>query len=201
MVVFDQLRISDDGTLLYIDVHVSEIESYESFYLDKLVIKAAGQVSETTLNATSGENIYEKTFEGEQKEAHLALSAADFNTNYTATNLRDLFFVFIKCKTSGTINPCFECLPCSMQETEDVGVTFDTNLFYQQVMQYTRELAETCTIPKNFIDLILLWNGFNAAVETEHYLPAIDFYNKIFGRGSTFNGSYHYSGKGCGCHG
>ena len=64
MVVFDQLRISDDGTLLYIDVHVSEIESYESFYLDKLVIKAAGQVSETTLNATSGENIYEKTFEG-----------------------------------------------------------------------------------------------------------------------------------------
>ena len=66
-------------------------------------------------------------------------------------------------------------------------------------MQYTRELAETCTIPKNFIDLILLWNGFNAAVETEHYLPAVDFYNKIFGRGSTFNGSYN--GKGCGCHG
>jgi hypothetical protein len=199
MIVFDQLRISDDGMQLYIDLHVSDIDAYNSFYLDTLVIKSSAQVSETTLNSTSGENIYEKTFEGELKEAHLVLTPADFNTHYTQTSLKDLFFVFVKCKTSGAVNPCFECLPCNMQETEDVGVTFDTGLFYQQVMQYTRELADTCTIPKNFIDLILLWNGFNAAVETEHYLPAIDFYNKMFGKGSIYKGTY--SQRGCGCHG
>jgi hypothetical protein len=77
-----------------------------------------------------------------------------------------------------------------------LGVTFDESLYYQKVMQFTKELVGNCDIPDNFIDLILLWNGFKAAVETEHYIEAIDYYNKMF-RGNTVR----FSTLGCGCHG
>ena len=80
-----------------------------------------------------------------------------------------------------------------------LGVTFDETLLYQKVMQFTKELADSCAVSKGFIDMILLWNGFKAAVDTEHYLPAIDFWKKMFYGHHGINGLS--SSKPCGCHG
>ena len=80
-----------------------------------------------------------------------------------------------------------------------LGVTYDESIYYQKVMQFTKELASNCTVSKGYIDMILLWNGFKAAIETEHYIPAIDFWKKLF------FGHHGISGlsnsKPCGCHG
>ena len=121
------------------------------------------------------------------------LTPADFNEKFTKSNFSgDLFFVYVKCK--GTIG---ECAPCRFDELTTVGVTFDTALFYQKVMQYTRELNEDCNVPMSFIDFVLLWNGFKASVETEHWRSAIEFYNRMFdGHIVSMNRT-----KPCGCHG
>ena len=63
-------------------------------------------------------------------------------------------------------------------------------------MQFTRELNRDCEIPQNFLDLILLWWGFKTAIEVEHYIPAIDFWKRLFGGKDIKKIS-----KGCGCHG
>ena len=70
-------------------------------------------------------------------------------------------------------------------------------------MDFTRELAEDCMIPQGFTDFILLWNAFKASIETEHFIPAIEYFNMLFGNtvgGRGINGSID-SRRKCGCHG
>lgn len=88
---------------------------------------------------------------------------------------KTLFFVYIKCKgTPGS------CTPCRLDEETTLGVVFDENVLHQKVMDYTKELIADCNVPTAFIDFILLWNAFKSAIETEHYIPAIKFFNMMF---------------------
>lgn len=193
-VIFDQLRISDDGKRMYINAHVNTADYFKDVYLDRLVIVTAGSVSETDPQAPSSDYIYNKVFEGEQKETALVLKSEDFNEHFSGASLSgSLFFVYIVTKGAPDA-----CVPCRLDEQTTLGVTFDESLLYQMVMQHTKHLADTCDIDKGFIDLILLWNGFKAAVETEHYIPAIDFWNKMFN--VRYKGNIRKS-KPCGCHG
>ena len=195
MIIFDQLRISDDGNRMYINIHVNRADYFKDRYLDYMVIKTANQVSETEISPSTsdGENVYIYTFGGNQKEADIVLQPSEFNENFIKNNFSsDLFFVYIVCKEVKA-NPC---TPCPLADLTTLGTTFDETLLYQKVMQSTRELNQDCEIPQNFIDLILLWWGFKAAIETEHYIPAINFWKRLFG-GKNIKGTP----KGCGCHG
>lgn len=192
MIIFDQLRISDNGGMLYIDAHVNLSDYFSNIYIDRVVIQTQDQVSEMDPLSPGDSYIYNQQLPDNTKEIHLALKAeTDFES--VLTSLSDsLLFVYIVCR--GIPDPC---VPCRLDEMTTLGVTFDTTLLYQKVMQHTKQLADTCKVAKGFIDLILLWNGFKAAIETEHYIQAIDFWKRLFdnkyGIGAT--------PKPCGCHG
>ena len=194
MVLFDQLRISDDGRRMYINIHVNKAEYFDNIYLDELVIVPADKVSETSPHLPSQDYIYKKVFEGSLKEADLVLQPADFNEQFRrCTFSKDLFFVYVKVK--GTPDPC---TPCRLDEEITLGVTFDENILYQQVMGFTKELTQDCNVPIGFADFILQWNAFKAAIETEHYVPAINFWNRLF-KEDRYMASH--TTKPCGCHG
>lgn len=229
MVVFDQLRISDDGKSLYIDAHINLADYFENAFIESITIMTADKVSETASELTTEKYIYKKTFEGDVKDIHLILGKADFDAAFINVDSEgspidtdkpvgkipyqkdsfsnELFFVYVKGRWDGVPD---ECLPCSLTSLTTLGVTFDESILYQKVMDYTRQLADSCTIPQGFTDFILLWNAFKASVETEHFVPAIKYYNMIFGRdekGSPYGpyGSYDSASgiirKPCGCHG
>ena len=195
-VIFDQLRISDDGKRMYINLHVNKAEYFKDIYLDSLTIVMADKVSETSPHVPSQDYVYHQVFDGNQKEADLVLLPVDFNESYKKHCFsKNLFFVYVKVK--GTPDPC---TPCTLDEEITLGVTFDENLLYQKVMQFTKGLADKCEIPVGFTDFILLWNAFKSSVETEHYVPAIKYWNTLFDNYS--GGIYSKSGnKPCGCHG
>lgn len=207
MVIIDQFRISDNGSKIYLDVHVNGADYFQHVYLDSITLCTSDKVLESTFSSepTSG-YIYKKTLSGSQKEFHTVIdkgvldaafnkmSDASADTSYSSSNFsNDLFFVYIKVKGEPD-----ECTPCELDKEVTIGVTFDYSMFYQLVMGYTRELADDCSIPQGFTDMILLWNAFKAAVDTEHFVPAIQFWQKIFGNGS--NGVTTYRTRGCGCH-
>lgn len=204
MILFDQLRISDDGQRLYINAHVNKADYFKNRYIDSVVIMTADKVSETAPGTPTSDYVYKKEIGGNVKELDLVLTPLDFikswetNPKAMAFNRADmsntLFFVYIKCK--GTPG---ECTPCRLDEETTLGVVFDENVLYQRVMDYTKELVADCSIPTEFTDFILLWNAFKAAIETEHYVAAIKFYNKLFGvvRSSYSNNII----KTCGCNG
>lgn len=196
-VIFDQLRVSDDGQKMFIDIHVNGLPVFEHVYLDKLYVTTADNVEETSSCPPEDKCFYIHTFGEGDKEAHLTLPNFESSYTYEKPNFSsDLFFVYITCKTVGETNPCYEVMSCEYKQTA-VGVTFDENLLYQRVMGYTKDLADSCSVHQGFTDFILQWNAFKASVETEHWVSAVRFYNMLFGNTSdTGNTTKH-----CGCNG
>lgn len=204
MIIFDQLRISDNGKRMYIDVHVNKADVFENVYIDSITIMTANEIDKASFCIPAEKKyIYKYTAEGNVKELSLVIDRGVLDAAFIADpenvkefnslNLsQDLFFVYVH--TKGVPD---KCVPCPLSKEYTLGVTFDETLLYQMVMDYTRELADDCNPPQGFIDFILLWNAFKAAIETEHFVPAINFYNQLFsvkGAGGKFT-------KGCGCHG
>jgi hypothetical protein len=196
-VIFDQLRISDDGKKMYINLHVNKASYFDNVYLDSITIMTADKVSETNPFNPTEDSIYYKEIEGNEKSLDIVLPNEDVsNWNYAKSTLSDdLFFVYVKTKTVGVPDPC---IPCALEECYTLGVTFDEVLLYQKVMGYTKDLLKDCNVPVAFSDFILQWNAFKASIETEHYVPAIKFWKLLFDNNSNIT---YGTSKPCGCHG
>lgn len=204
MVIFDQLRIADDASKMYINAHVNNADYFKDVYIDSITIMTADRVSETTPDIPTSEYIYTQKMEDNAKSLDLVLSALDFTKIWetdpkammfkNADMSKTLFFVFIKCKGTPA-----ETSPCNLSKEYTLGVVFDENLLHQRVMDFTKDLLDDCNIPIGFIDFILLWNAFKASIETEHYIPAIKFFNMLFD--IMDNRGFKGITKGCGCHG
>lgn len=199
MIIFAQLKVSDDGNKLFINAYVNKADYFKDIYIDSVTIMTADKVSENApeLPSTDDEGnpvdyIYYKKFEEDTKYVDLVLSANDFLTLKTSDISQTLFFVYIKCRGIST-----ECTPCTLDELTTVGVTFDDKVLYQKVMNYTKSIADTCNTPTGFMDFILLWNAFKASIETDHYITAIKYWNMLFGKDKEISISY----KDCGCNG
>lgn len=196
MVIFDQLRISDDGKAIYLNAHVNKADLFADTTIEQLYICLGSQVYETlTIDPESNGYIYKKDYD-HVKEVNEVIQINDDNLIYNKDSFsKDLFFVYIKCANVPDASCCY-----TMVGNYVLGVTFDENLLYQQALQYTKELNNDCEISKGFVDMILLWNGFKAAVETEHYIRAIELWEMLFGKDSHGMTAYRTS-KPCGCHG
>ena len=131
-----------------------------------------------------------------QKEVHLVLNNNSFNEKFTASDLSsNMFFVYVEC--GGT--PSSD-VPCRLDEMTTLGVTFDYGAIYNPAMNYTRELGESCEVPRNFIDFILNYEALKMAIETEHYVPAIEWWRWMMNNASgKTTGCTNY--RPCGCHG
>lgn len=205
MIVWNQLRISDDGKRMYINAHVNNADYFKGIYIDSIVIMTADKVSETDPGIPTSDYIYIKKADEGVKEIDLVLTPSDLSRswetdpNAIAFNRADmsntLFFVYIKCK--GTPDAC---TPCRLDEETTLGVVFDENILHQRVMDYTKDLVADCTVPTEFTDFILLWYAFKSAIETEHYVAAIKFFGMLFDNVKSAT-CHSRTVKGCGCHG
>lgn len=210
MVVFDQLRLSDDAQRMYINVHVNTSVYFTKMYIKRLVIVTSDKVTKascrgkypTDADGNPKDYIYLKEFDDYTKEAELVLTAYDFMRTWE-TELskidfkkgdmsKTLFFVYVECE--GTVAAD---TPCGRDEPVTVGVTFDDKMLYQKTMGYVKELTEECKVPMAFTNFILLWHAFKAAVVTEHFLDAIKYWKMLFDE----YGGEAVTTKGCGCHG
>ena len=196
MIVYDQLRVSDDGKQLYIDAHVSLASCFNGVTIQSLYICLGSQVYETlTIDPESNGYIYKKEYGSDIKEIHECIDITDESLIYNKTSFsKDLFFVYIGCNVVPEGCECYTHVGKYV-----LGVTFDENLLYQKVMDFTKRLADTCEVPVGFTDFILLWNAFKASVETEHYIPAVKYYNMLFDASN--NIAPHGAAKSCGCYG
>lgn len=212
MIIFDQLRIADDGKRMYINAHVNKADYFDAVHIESITVITADKVLETAIGSPSEDFIYKQDFPSDTRELNLVLDkgvldAAVINTNdgeainnnegyakidFGKNNFSgDLFFVYITCNADSLSG----CVPCGLDELVTLGVTFDENLLFQKAMGYYKKLSDDCEVPMDFVDFILRWNAFKAAVETEHYVAAIDYYKLLF------DGRDKFTFKGCGCHG
>lgn len=198
-VIIDQLRISDQGKTLYINAHVNQASAFDQVYISKITICTEEQVSEVDPISYT-DYIYQKEYPDEDftREINLVLCPVDMGLNFMkSTFSKNMFFVFIECK--GTYDDCHT--PCGLDEVTK-AVTFDYGVIYNQAMNFTKELADTCNIPQNFINYIMNYDALKLSIETDHYRPAINYWKNIVGEKGIFsNGSKSITSKPCGCHG
>ena len=79
MIIFDQLRISDDGKRMYINAHVNKADYFNDIYIDSIVIQTADKVSETNPGLPTSDYVYIKKAEENAKELNLVLEASDLS--------------------------------------------------------------------------------------------------------------------------
>lgn len=197
-VIVDQLRISDNGKNLYINAHVNKAAYFDSMYIESITICTEDQVSELNPASIGEHHVYMETFGPGTREINLVLCSQMFNELLKDCDFtKHMLFVYITCGGAPTPDT-----PCTMDEMTTLAVTFDYGLLYNKGMGFTRELADTCSIPREFIDYILNVEALKLSLETEHYVPAINYWKELMGRTafSTYNSTTPRT-KPCGCYG
>ena len=195
MVRFNELRISQDGKYLIIDVSVRDESYYDNIYIQNIKIDtqdtftdASGASSEAIYNSDSWHTVGENA-----KNVRLTLESAELGGKDLNSTM---FFVFVTCtgdlNMGSSENDC--AIPCGMDNPVTLGTVVASYPYYQQAMSYIGDLSQTCIIPKDFIDFILRTKAMEVAVKTGNYQEAIKYFNKFFK-----DGSYNKEGGGCGC--
>lgn len=189
MVTFQELRITPDGQNLIIDVSVIRNPSYyQDVYLDNIQIDTQDTFIESGPSSKTVYNTIIKGVEGKSlKSIRLKLNAGDLLPSLNS----NLFFVYVKVKGTPSADT-----PCGMDNITTLGVVFNFYPLYQHAFNYIKELSNTCSIPKNFINYILQYKAFEFAIKTGHYTEAIKYWKKFF---MEIKNSAITSN--CGCHG
>ena len=99
------------------------------------------------------------------------------NIDTTIKNAFENNLLFVYIKTVGTPAPN---TPCGMDNIITLGVVSNLYPLYQHAFSYIKELGDTCSIPKNFINYILQYKAFELAIKTGHYTEAIRYWKKFF---------------------
>ena len=168
MVQFNELRIIPNGQKLIIDVSIKDLEYYTDVYLDSIQIDTQDSFVES---GPSSEVVYTEVIEGDTKSIRLELGTGDL----LPTLNDNLFFVYIRTKGTPAVNT-----PCGMDNITTLGVVSNLYPLYQHAFSYIKELSDTCSIPKNFINYILQYKAFELAIKTGHYTEAIKYWKKFF---------------------
>ena len=201
MLHFNELRITQDGRSLIIDVSVDNQDYFDDVLLDSIVIDTQDTY---ILNGPSGNPVYTYTVGDsydltcsipgqcncnpvleeedrsycltygsyEKKNVRLVLQAGDMNLN----TLNDtMFFVYVI--TAG--EPSSDA-PESTVSPQIMGTVTDLYPYYQSMMRSVKELVNECGIPKDFIDFSLRLKALELCIRTGNYPQAIVYWNKFF---------------------
>ena len=182
MIRFNELKIEDN--YIIIDVQIEEEKYFKDMYIDSIVI----DTQDTFIaNGPSSKAIYTKTFntdtdvnkeeivytQGTYKynRVRIYIDGKDLNVDIHKT----MFFVYVI--AGGT--PAADT-PCRWDENKALHTLVDTQVLYNNMIQYVKELNKDCSTPDNFINAILQFNAVDLALKTNQYPLAIDLWKRFY---------------------
>ena len=183
MIRFNELKIEDN--YIIIDVQIEEEKYFKDMYIDSIVI----DTQDTFIaNGPSSKAIYTKTFNSENNSCittkmeenvffsnnnrvKIYISAKELNVDIHKT----MFFVYVI--AGGT--PAADT-PCRWDENKALHTLVDTQVLYNNMIQYVKELNKNCSTPDNFINAILQFNAIDLALKTSQYPLAIELWKRFY---------------------
>ena len=182
MIRFNELKIEDN--YIIIDAQIEEEKYFKDMYIDSIVI----DTQDTFIaNGPSSKAIYTKTFntdtdikkeeivytQGTDKynRVRIYIDGKELNIDIHKT----MFFVYVI--AGGT--PAADT-PCRWDENKALHTLVDTQVLYNNMIQYVKELGKDCSIPDNFINAILQFNAIDLALKTNQYPLAIDLWKRFY---------------------
>lgn len=182
MIRFNELKIEDN--YIIIDVQIEEEKYFKDMYIDSIVI----DTQDTFIaNGPSSKAIYTKTFntdtdvkkeeniytQGTDKHnrVRIYIDGKDLNVNTHKT----MFFVYVIAGGTPTADT-----PCRWDENKALHTLVDTQVLYNNMIQYVKELNKDCSTSDNFINAILQFNAIDLALKTNQYPLAIDLWKRFY---------------------
>ena len=219
MIKFNELRITPDNENLIIDVSIEDADYYRNVVIDSIVIDtqdtfsvngpSSNAVYTYIVNKESANPVYSLPDNAgfpqvqDEESGDYIYTIDDYHKKHTRLILKssdlkvpiagNMFFVYAI--TSG--EPA-EDTPCALKQSKIIGTAVNLYPIYKQSIAFTKELGNTCNIPKGFIDYILRIKALDLSIRTGNYPDAILYWNKIFKK------SYYTSVEpdyNCGCYG
>lgn len=216
MIYFKELGITPDNKQLIIDVGIEQLEKFQNVVIDSIYIdtqdtfiqsgpsdkslKVYSQPEHSTVEVYTCpciKNVYERDtdakiyvedmYDRQNVRLELTKPIIDFKKN-------NLYFVWVKADTM--MAPELQST-CSCGSDTLLGTVLNKHIFYDTLMPSVREIEDTCSIPKNFIDNFLRINAIESSIKAGNYPLAIKYWNRFF------NKKNHccVKPKPCGCHG
>ena len=99
------------------------------------------------------------------------IDAKDLNVDIHKT----MFFVYVIAGGTPTADT-----PCRWDENKALHTLVDTQVLYNNMIQYVKELNKDCSTPDNFINAILQFNAIDLALKTNQYPLAIDLWKRFY---------------------
>lgn len=201
MVVFDELRITEDGKYLIINAHLRKeiVEQDYANRIDEIWVWAcdSSQYKEGVPSDANpiGVKVYSwSTSASPRHTVDIKVNPLEFD-GLPSSFKNKMLFVYVNVFT--TEEPVLSC-GCASNPT--IGVALDMGLIYNQFMRYINELNRPTpcgtTIPQGFTDFILRFNALLLAMDSKHYKKGIEFFDKWFSKDSKL-----VSSSNCSCHG
>ena len=199
MIVFNNIRISQDDKYITIDAEIENNKYYENMYIDSVIIDNQDTFSP---NGPSNNPVY--TYKAQplnsdiytendlankvtdednipvqdenntyySRNVHLELTKVDLNL---ATLEKNIFFIYIV--AGGVPAPD---TPCGYDNNTAVKVLVNTYPIYRNIMNYIKELGNTCSVPYNLIDKSLQLKMLDISIQTGNNTEAINIWKKYF---------------------
>lgn len=182
MIRFNELKIEDN--YIIIDVQIEEEKYFKDMYIDSIVIDTQDTF---IVNGPSSKAIYTKNFnigvdtkkedivytQGTDKHNRVRIYIDSKNLNIDIH--KTMFFVYVI--AGGT--PAADT-PCRWDENKALHTLVDTQVLYNNMIQYVKELNKDCSTPDNFINSILQFNAIDLALKTNQYPLAIDLWKRFY---------------------
>ena len=170
MIKFNELRITPNNENLIIDVSIEDAEYFKDVVLDSIIIDTQDTY---TANGPSDEAVftYSVVDDYSKKSVRLILKSEDLGVPIAG----NIFFVHVIATGEPTADTPYE-----LRNSKIIGTVINTYPIYKQSMKYTKELGDSCNIPKNFVDYIFRIKALDLAIRTGNYLEAIKYWNKFF---------------------
>lgn len=182
MIRFNELKIEDN--YIIIDVQIEEEKYFKDMYIDSIVIDTQDTF---IVNGPSSKAIYTKTFntdtdikkeeivytQGTDKynRVRIYIDGKDLNIDIHKT----MFFVYAIAGGTPAANT-----PCRWDENKALHTLVDTQVLYNNMIQYVKELGRECSTPDNFINAILQFNAIDLALKTNQYPLAIELWKRFY---------------------
>lgn len=173
MVVFNELRLSDDKKKLIVDCFIENLNIYSNMYIKEIAVDYYKNVETSGDPSEHAITIYSNTGNDTSvKAVSVCLKEEDLTSSFGTTHFEGgLFYVFVIC--DGTPAASVASLPCGYDEDTEIGIVPDWELLYEIGMKYIMNMASSCfdkcTDESPFMHFILLWNSLKMALSTCEY--------------------------------
>lgn len=201
MVIFNELRISDDKQKLIVDCQMQDLSFYDEMGIQSIYIDWYKNFNLSGVRSDNAICIFENKKSSPVRAVRKCLNVRNLTEKFgTTTFANGLFYVIVTC--DGDIKSDVSIMPCGYDNTVDVGIVPDWELLYSVGMRYVLKMSSDCNPCADtsaYENFIILWNSFRLAVETCDFGMIKTLWDKIV----RTEAKRDFAGvvSGCGCKG